>query len=141
MIGAALLWAVSVPLELMDIAAPNMFPTSSSTLNHILGAPTGALISSPPHLTVRPAAGSCAEAHRTVASASVYPAGSRGAHHAEGTRAAQVDWPSGRRWHSALARVVGPLALPPQPTKPASYTLPVLELRRVLAHGSGTRTL
>ena len=141
MIGAALLWAVSVPLGLMDIAAPNMFSNlkQHAGSNHILGAPTGLLqsiLSSSPHRASGGGVVRVESASDGSFLASVYPAEVTGRITPRARELLKSIGHSGRQWHSALARVVGPFALPPQPTKPASYTLPVLELRRVLAHAA-----
>lgn len=136
---ASLLWAASVPLGLLDISAPNMFSNlkQHAGSNHVFGAPTGliqaALARAAPH---RMSGGGIVRIeHASPGShiGAVYPAEVSARITPRARALLRAIGHSGRQWHSALARVVGPFALPQQPERAASYTLPALELRRILA--------
>jgi hypothetical protein len=139
MLIASLLWAASVPLGLLDIAAPNMFSNlkQHAGSNHVFGAPTGliqaAFVYAAPH---RMAGGGVVRIEHASSGSyigAVYPAEVSARITPRARALLRAIGHSGRQWHSALARVVGPFALPQQPERAASYTLPALELRRVLA--------
>ena len=161
---ALLLWAASVPLGLLDISAPNMFSNlrAHGGSNHILGLPTGMLqrlssasqgpSASTPSMASAPTASAPTAAAPTAATPtaavllvdhttssyirSVHPAEVSDLISPSARALLRAIGHSGRQWHSALSRVVGPFALPPQPASPAKYTLPALEVRRVLAEAA-----
>eukprot|EP00908_Phaeocystis_cordata_P011160 Transcript_22002.p2 GENE.Transcript_22002~~Transcript_22002.p2 ORF type:complete len:414 (+),score=137.44 Transcript_22002:1262-2503(+) len=137
MLAAAALWAASVPLGLMDISAPNMFSNAKQHggSNHILGglAPTGLLQrlgSGGGVVKVETTSSSWLRARHPFEDSDLFTPRARSLLRSLGH--------TGRQWHSAAGMIVGPGArgIGAEKEAPVAYTLPALELRRVLARAA-----